>query len=324
MVAPVCVVALDEHPHNSEATTESHKSSTLLFLKRHSTLLFALSSVFMVCAGTALLVFTLLGAGRHNEEWFWIGLVIKNVVILMIEYVLGLGVIYRAWHVGYTRKTVHVTFFLFPFLMDIYMPLPEEDSWLWASWNVYIICIMLFMITKPVRRTMPFIATLYAAVDRPEDKGLTQVYTIAQVPASMVVIAGFSVIFNEVFDRPEWTLCPIIAVTFGDGLAEPVAVFWEQYKLCGGTHKYKSRGLCSNKVFTRSLEGSATVFIFTVASVLMLYRTMSVLTQAFLLAILPLTMTLLETVAPHSLDNPFLLAWGYVILCIAHLVEIAT
>lgn len=322
-----CIQGMEERQSDSEPHIEDiqgmsphRQSNTLLCLKRHAQTLFCTSIITMVSWLCILLVLTI-AKRRLNEEWFWISFAIKNVVIISLEYVLGHGVLKWGWHVGYTRKTVHVAFFLLPFLLDLYLPLPKEDEWLWAMWNVHLICWMLLMITKPFRKLFPIIRTFYAAVDRPEDKGLTQVYTIAQVPISIVIIAGFAVLFHHL-DRDDWTLCPIIAVTFGDGLAEPVAVFWEKHKLCGGTHKFRSHGLCSGeKTFTRSVEGSMTVFLWTVVSVALLSDNMGTSALLFSLLVLPLTMTLLETVAPHSLDNPFLLLWGYLVLVLAHFIE---
>lgn len=297
---------------------EAPQSFTLLCLKQYSTFLMINSLICMVGCTAVLLKFTL-EERRHNEEWFWISFACKNVALLSLQYVLGYGVATYEWHVGYTRKLVHIGFFLLPFVLDLYLPLPTEDGWLWAIWNVCIICWMLIAITKPVRSHIPLIQTMYKAVDRPEDKGLTQLYTILQVPLSMMIIAGFTILFEVIWDQGKWTLCPIIAVTFGDGLAEPVAVFWEKNRLCGGLHKYKAYGLCSGgRSFTRSVEGSMTVFIWSAISVCLIYDNVSHLQYAVLLAVFPLTMTLLEMVAPHSMDNPFLLLWGYLIMTGVH------
>jgi dolichol kinase len=161
---------------------------------------------------------------------------------------------------------------------------------------------------------------MYASSDRPEDKGLSQIYAWIQIPFSIVIIAGFSVTLR-IMDAAEWTMIPILAVAIGDGLAEPVAVFWEDKKWFGGTHKYRTRGLFSgDRVFTRSIEGSTTVFLGTLVSVLIYLNTMTTGQLIFFVCVLPVMITILEMVAPHSLDNPFLLFFGYLIACFAALI----
>ena len=54
----------------------------------------------------------------------------------------------RGWKVGYTRKCVHVGFFLLPQLLDTVLPMPKDDAWLWGLWNVHLVSLMLLMITR--------------------------------------------------------------------------------------------------------------------------------------------------------------------------------
>ena len=293
-------------------------SQALMCLKQNAILLFFSGISFMIC-WTGILVYLTI---RENEpvHWFLLSFLIKNMILLPVQFFLGYGVLHWQWIVGYTRKVIHVGFFLLPFLLDICLPLPEKSQWVWALWNGNLICWMLVGMTKPVRKKLGFARLMYAAVDRPEDRGLTQVYTLVQVPLSLIIIVGFTILL-DIVDRQYWTLCPIIAVTFGDGLAEPVAVYWKRNKICGGTHTYRTRGLCSgSRRFERSIEGSTTVFLFTGLAVGVIANDMSIKECGILLGILPLTMTLLEMIAPHSMDNPFLLFWGYVVLFFVYFV----
>lgn len=50
-------------------------------------------------------------------------------------------------------------------------PLSEEHAIVWALWNVNLVGWILILITKPVRRSVSFVQTMYASSDRPEDKG---------------------------------------------------------------------------------------------------------------------------------------------------------
>jgi phytol kinase len=289
------------------------------WLRAKQIYIFWVSLVVMI-GWLAIMLKLTIGKEREDQEWFWWGLILKNAILLVIQLVMGYGVYLYNWHTGYTRKCVHVGFFLLPTLLDVLLPKPEEDAWLFGLWNVHIIMWMLIMIVKPVRKHSKFIQILYAAVDRPEDKGYTQLYTLMQVPLSIVIIAGFQVLFNEWLDKEAWTICPIIAVTFGDGLAEPVAVYWSRNKVCGGTHTYQTRGMCTTRKFTRSLEGSSVVFIWTAIAIAMIHNELSTAEAVFLYALLPISMAVLEAFAPHSMDNPFLLGWGFLCMVGAHYV----
>ena len=138
----------------------------------------------------------------------------------------------REWRVAYTRKIIPRPFFAVPFWFDAHMPLSEAESVIWALWNINMVGWILLLITKPVRRLIAIVQTMYASSDRPEDKGLSQIYAWIQIPLSIVIIGGFSVVLR-VMGAAEWTMIPILAVAIGDGLAEPVAVFWEDRKWFG-------------------------------------------------------------------------------------------
>lgn len=306
-------------------TIKSHESAhcapnsnALMLIKKYSTMLHVIGLMFMLTWTGVLVYFTVLQ--KCPIQWFALSFIFKCLILFPSQYLLGYGVLHWEWVVGYTRKIIHVGFFLLPFILDLCLPLPKDNKWIWAIWNGNLICWMLAGVTKPVRKKFKFIRVMYAAVDRTEDRGLTQLYTIIQVPLSLFVIIGFTILL-DVMNKEYWTLCPIISVTFGDGLAEPVAIYWKRHNICGGTHTYRTRGLCSGKrKFERSFEGSFTVFLFTALSVCIIEKSLSVKEFCVLLAVLPLTMTLLEMIAPHSMDNPFLLLWGYLIVVFVYYV----
>ena len=291
----------------------------LSFVLNHGSILWWTYLAINVAWLGAMLTATFARARRVGEEWFWIAFATKTFVLTIIQFISGFGVRNWNWKVGYTRKCVHIGFFLLPELLDVSMPLPEQDSWLWAMWNLLLISIMLLLITRPIRNRSLFIQVLYASIDRPEDNGLTMLYTFTQVPLTVITIAGFSLLFRYVFERQAWILAPVIAVTFGDGLAEPVAVLWKEKEICGGTHTYETTALCAgSRTFTRSFEGSVCVALFSAVGVLCVFSEQTTIELIVNLTIMPITMTLLEAVAPHSLDNPFLLTWGCAVMIAAH------
>jgi len=291
----------------------------LLFFKQNAKALIGAALIFQCCF-LGFICFLTATSAELDVALLFLSLLAKAVFLTFLLYACGWFVENRGWKVAYTRKVIHVAFFAVPFWFDAHMPLSEPHAIVWALWNVNLVGWILILITKPVRRTVSFVQTMYASSDRPEDKGLSQIYAWIQIPFSIVIIAGFSVTLRHM-DAAEWTMIPILAVAIGDGLAEPVAVFWEDRKWFGGTHKYRTRGLFSgDRVFTRSIEGSTTVFLGTLVSVLIYLNTMTTGQLIFFVCVLPVMITILEMVAPHSLDNPFLLFFGYLIACFAALI----
>jgi phytol kinase len=94
---------------------------------------------------------------------------------------------------------------------------------------------------------------------------------------------------------------------FGDGLAEPIGIRF-------GKHKYKTHALLTKKKYTRSIEGSACVFITGLLAVILFSSSFS--TGQFIVAIIaiPILMTLAEAFSPHSWDNAFLFLVGEILL----------
>lgn len=291
----------------------------LLFFKQNAKALIGAALIFQCCF-LGFICFLTATSAELDVALLFLSLLAKAVFLTFLLYAMGWFVENKGWKVAYTRKVIHVAFFAVPFWFDTHMPLSEAHAIVWALWNVNLVGWILILITKPVRRSVSFVQTMYASSDRPEDKGLSQIYAWIQIPFSIVIIAGFSVTLR-IMDAAEWTMIPILAVAIGDGLAEPVAVFWEDKKWFGGTHKYRTRGLFSgDRVFTRSIEGSTTVFLGTLVSVLIYLNTMTTGQLIFFVCVLPVMITILEMVAPHSLDNPFLLFFGYLIACFAALI----
>lgn len=284
-------------------------SEALLCLKSHGAVLIRSSLVFQLIALSALSYFSL-RAEIRNQEYFWASIVLKLLVILGTMYACGLLVERRGWKVSYTRKIVHVVFFVSP-VIDMFLPVPNEKSWLWATWNLHAVIWVLLLMTKPMRRTFTTIQTMYNANHRPEDRGLTQTYAFFQIIPSVLTISTFFVVF-ESLEVEQLSLLPILAVALGDGMAEAIAQVFDDFQIFGGTHRYEAYGCCSGgRKFSRSWEGSTTVFLGTCISIVILLPNFSRNQLIFMFSCLPLTMTLVEAFAPHSLDNPVLLLWGY-------------
>ena len=285
------------------------ESDVLLCLKTHSSVLMYLALFFQLISVTILSYFSL-STEIRNQEFFWAALACKVCALSCTMYTCGVLVETRGWKVSYTRKIIHVVFFISP-VIDMFLPVPNDASWLWASWNLHIVIWILLAMTKPMRRNFQFIQTMYSANHRPEDRGLTQTYAFFQVILSILIISIFFVVFDTL-SVARLSLIPIFSVALGDGMAEAVAQFCDDFEIFGGTHRYETTACCSGgRKFTRSLEGSLTVFIGTAISVAILHDQLSKNQLIYLFSSLPVTMTVLEAFAPHSLDNPILLLWGY-------------
>merc|ERR1719395_98902 len=104
-------------------------------------------------------------------------------------------------------------------------------------------------------------------------------------------------------------LCPL-AVGLGDGLAEPIGKRF-------GKHKYSVYALFTKKRYTRSYEGSANVFFWTLVGVLVAIPQLNIAQVLFLAILLPPAVTLAESFSPHGWDNPFMFGTIWIFLAAA-------
>merc|ERR1711964_268066 len=94
----------------------------------------------------------------------------------------------------------------------------------------------------------------------------------------------------------------------GDGLAEPVGVMW-------GKHKYQVGSCGSDRLYTRSLQGSACVFLSTMLFVCFYWWSFVNMTQFWLtMVVLPPLMTFVEATSPHTVDTPAIMGIGGIVL----------
>ena len=128
-------------------------------------------------------------------------------------------------------------------------------------------------------------------------------YTLDSDSFPSRIIGGFSVVLR-VMGAAKWTMIPILAVAIGDGLAEPVAVFWEDRKWFGRNSQVSTfASLLGDRSSLPSIEGSGTVFVGTLVSVLIYLKTMSDGQLIFFVCVLPIVITILEMVAPAFLGQ---------------------
>jgi dolichol kinase len=277
----------------------------------------SLTLILVVCSGliglTLVTVLNQIGADSDSESdseseslgRFWINQVVKYTSIAVIQFLCGLAVHYRDIKVNYTRKIVHICYFVIPQLLDT--ELLEFDKNIYTElWNITVVFFLLLLMLKIIRQRSWIFQIMYMAIDRPEDRPFTTFWFMTQLAVALPIIGGFSVLFSKL-GRANYVFIPLLILTLGDGLAEPVGTRW-------GYHKYTVKGLFVNRRYTRSYQGSLCVAFFSVVSVLVYYHEFSKAGITFTLSTLPICMTLTEAKSPHTWDNPLLLLVGYTLL----------
>jgi len=231
---------------------------------------------------------------------FWLIEVSKIVVLYSVGYLLGLWVQNKGVKVNYTRKVIHFFFFFTPLYLETVFPFEASTFTFICSGLVYIV--FLFLLCKPIRSKSLFLSTVFASIDRPEDRPFTITWIWTQLVATYIVLA-FMLQWLGVYDKQILILITVLVNAIGDGLAEPVGVRF-------GRHKYRTRALFTERTYTRSLEGSMCVFLTGIVSVLLLSDHLTPVQVNIGLLIIPITMTIAEAFSPHTWDGPFLYLAG--------------
>ena len=225
--------------------------------------------------------------------------------LALIAYVSGRLATHCGVRVNYTRKINHFAIFFLPALLeDLFI---FESTAFTTALSAGVHGLFLASLTKPVRTRSGFSATMFASIDRPEDRPYTLFWLTTQVAAGFAVLGPLSWVFAR-YGAYELTYIPILVNGIGDGLAEPIGVRF-------GRRTYRVPSLTSGRVYTRSYVGSACVLI-TAIVVVFLFRDAFTATQfVAAVALVPPAMTLAEAFAPHTWDTPVLfLAGGLVLL----------
>jgi dolichol kinase len=235
---------------------------------------------------------------------YW-GLELTRVIALyLVAFLCGLLVIRLGVRVNYTRKINHfVLFFLPVFLATIFT---FQQSMATVTMTGLILMGSIGMYAAPVRERVPIFATMFSSFDRPEDRPYTLLWLQTQIAAGYLVIIPLAIMFARQ-GSPELMLIPILINGIGDGLAEPVGVRF-------GRHRYNVRALHGDRVYTRSLEGSACVLVTGILVVLLFHGSFTTPQFWVALATIPIAMTLAEAFSPHTWDTPFLFLTGGVLL----------
>ena len=227
---------------------------------------------------------------------FWLNQVIVLNVLGLVSYSGGRLVRDKRVKVNYTRKINHFTLFFAPLFIDAVFFF--EPSYHTTIARLVLTCLAFGCYVEPIRARVPVVRTMFLSFDRPEDRPHTLLWFYTQTLAALLIMIPM-IIFFTVQGFRELLYVPVLINGIGDGLAEPVGVYF-------GKHKYPARALFTDKTYVRSLEGSACVFITSVLTVCVFYASFSPAQFVVVLLSLPVLMTLAEAFAPHTWDTPFL------------------
>lgn len=298
-----------EHDHTTESEPETYR-----FEKLHKQLSTPVSIIMITATLVALAIVIIItisekGIDESTLNRFWTNQCVKYVSIGVIQFICGLAVRYKDLKVNYSRKIVHVCYFMIPQVLDTEL-LEFEKNVYTELWNIVIIFLLLLVMLEIVRKRLWIFGIMYSAIDRPEDRPYTTFWFMTQLMVSIPIIACFSVLFSHL-GKENFIFIPLIILTLGDGLAEPVGTRF-------GYHKYKVKGLFVKEEYTRSIQGSLCVTFFSIVSVLIYYNDFTKASITFSLLVLPIVMTLTEAKSPHTWDNPILLLVGNSLMVAAY------
>ena len=241
------------------------------------------------------------------DKYFWINQGTKYIIVSIIQYFMALLVVYKNVKVNYTRKVIHVSYFMIPQLLDILLIKYEKNKYT-EFWNVWIILFLLLLLSEPIRNKIVIIDTMFKAVDRPEDRPYTLIWFSSQIITTLAVIIPFSVYFSRI-DKIGLVFIPILVNGLADGLAEPVGIRF-------GKHKYRTRACLSRRKYERSYEGSLCVFLVSLIIILCYYGYMAIYQYIFCCLTIPIITTATEAYSPHTWDSPciFFVVCGLLVL----------
>lgn len=231
---------------------------------------------------------------------FWLSELARTAVLLLTACALGVWVQRTGIRVNYTRKIQHFVILFFPLALYSYLPYEGSPFTVAASGAVFVASLALF--ARPLRVRVRFLATAFASFDRPEDRPYTLLWLSTQLLATYAVLL-LMLAWLAHYGKTALIYITVLIAGIGDGLAEPVGVRF-------GRHTYRVRALFTDRVYTRSLEGSACVAASGVLAIFLLRGELDAWQIVLALAIIPAAMTLAEAFSPHTWDGPFLYLAG--------------
>eukprot|EP00467_Chlorarachnion_reptans_P008993 CAMPEP_0114501328 /NCGR_PEP_ID=MMETSP0109-20121206/8439_1 /TAXON_ID=29199 /ORGANISM="Chlorarachnion reptans, Strain CCCM449" /LENGTH=444 /DNA_ID=CAMNT_0001679049 /DNA_START=74 /DNA_END=1408 /DNA_ORIENTATION=+ len=281
---------------------------------------------YMGGALAALIIVTFFGHPglflNFTKYWaFWVEQASKTVFMLLVAYVGGYIVEIYNVKVNYTRKVQHFCAYLIPLVARLFIAPSSFQKTLAESvilewWGYWWTMLSFFVFIYPIRTRISFIDRCYSSLDRPEDRPHTIFWITSQIFLGYIIMSVYTTFmtWSGQLTARELIFIPVIITGIGDGIAEPVG------RSVGGKIfskglKYQTAGLGSDKLYTRSFEGSFAVWITGVIAILAMWTEFFTWYHVVVALILvPGCTTIAEAYSPHTWDTPFLLSTGAGIL----------
>jgi len=130
---------------------------------------------------------------------------------------------------------------------------------------------LLLLLSEPVRRVIPAMATAFASIDRPEDRPFTLTWLISSVAVVWVIVCLWLWLAPE---TAAYLFVALFISGVGDALAEPVGLYF-------GRHSF--------------------------VAVLLLHDFQINAQSLVALALFPIIGTIAEAKSPHTWDQPFII-----------------
>jgi len=281
-------------------------------LPRLPTYQYVIIYITLILSFIALVIYTIFKLEPEKAEHFLNKKLFIYISIIFLTWANGKVLRkYFNLRVNYSRKVNHMCIWFIPFLADIIFI--DTESNLSIMWNIFMVFLVqtLWMIPTREADCTGILQTSFSAVDRPEDRPNTLYWLAIQGVGVGISLIPFGILWNT-WDISNLVIIPLIIVTFGDGLAEPIGIRF-------GKHKYKVRALGTDKIYTRSLEGSFMVYLAGFIAICATYSEFELYEFVLNLIIVPIAGTLLEAFSPHTLDNPVIIIGVSAIISLIHL-----
>jgi len=275
---------------------------------------------------TALLIVTLLASPDIFTDFSFLSFCALKLFIILLLSLMG-GVICKhycktddkgyiltnqgSWFkVNYTRKIQHFAAYLVPLISGSNQigSAVHPAGIIPHLWESLLVLLMFLLLIKPIRERSKFFMLQFNSLDRPEDRPNTLKWIIAgNILPGLILATVFKQLFEHI-QVPNLLLIIVFIVGIGDGLAEPVGVYW-------GRKKYFAPSWGMKKKYIRTYAGSACVFLCAILFTLMFFPDFPRLSQfLFTLLLIPPIMTFVEATAPHSMDTPVMMVVGFSVL----------
>lgn len=219
-------------------------------------------------------------------------------VSLLTVFAWGLGqlVLKHNVRVNYTRKALRILLLVIP--LSLFQLMPYEATVVTCFLKGCVLTGIFFSLSLPVRSRVPFVATCFAAVDRPEDRPHTLLLLTSQSVACFAVIIGTAQ-WLQLYGAERLLLIGLLVDGLGDALAEPVGVAF-------GRYKYRAWSPFGSTTQIRTLEGSLCVFASALFAVVLVQNEFAATGFWIAVGVIPILLTVAEAVSPHTWDGPFL------------------